>query len=388
VPAVRVLVTTPAGLGHIHPMVPLARALASRGHEVRWALPEDAAPAVVQHCLDVAPIACRAITPQEVLGRYPAIAALSPSERPKVLFGKLFGAMATPRMLPGLEQVARAWSPDLVLCDAGEFAGHIVAAELGVPSVTKGFGALLPEPRVAAAGEELAPLWAERGLDPRPYGGAYDTLYVDIYPSELQVEAGAHVPRRQTMRPVTDDAAPAVDAPPLPLPEARPGAPLVYVTMGTVFNDPEPLRRAVEGVRDLPVRVLVTVGPAGDPLALGDQPAHVRVERYVPQTALLHHCDAVVSHGGSGTFLGALALGLPQVCLAQGADQFLNAAALTASGAGVAITPEEASPAAVGAAVGAVLGDGEHGVAAQRVAAAIRAMPGPADVAQILEGLA
>lgn len=35
----RVLVTTPAGLGHIHPMVPLAQAVAKAGHEVRWALP-------------------------------------------------------------------------------------------------------------------------------------------------------------------------------------------------------------------------------------------------------------------------------------------------------------------------------------------------------------
>jgi UDP:flavonoid glycosyltransferase YjiC (YdhE family) len=384
----RVLVTTPAGLGHIHPMVPLAHALAARGHEVRWALPEAAAEQVAQHSLDVIPVPGReTITPQAVLARYPEVAELSPKDRPEAIFGKLFGAMATPPMLEGLEPVARDWRPDLVVADAAEFAGHIVAATLGIPSVTKGFGPLLPEARFARAGDEVAPLWVARGLEPRPYGGAYDSLYIDIYPPEMQVEAGGHVPHRQLMRPVTTDVA-VGDGAVLPLPDRRPDSPLVYVTMGTVFNDPDPLRRAVEGVRELPVRVLATVGPVADPVTLGDQPAHVRVERYVPQTALLPQCDVVVSHGGSGTVLGALAVGVPQVCLPQGADQFLNAEAVTASGAGLSLAPDAATPDAIGDAVATVLRQDEYRKAAQTVASSIAAMPPPAEVASILEALA
>ena len=41
----------------------------------------------------------------------------------------------------------------------------------------------------------------------------------------------------------------------------------------------------------------------------------------------------VVHHGGSGTMLGALAHGLPQLRRPQGADQFLNAEALLPTGA-------------------------------------------------------
>ena len=319
----RVLVVTPAGLGHIHPMVPLARALVTRGHEVRWAVPEQGAAHVARRSLEVIPIAGEPVSPADVIRRYPELAGLSPRDRPAAMFGKLFGALATPPMLAGLEPVAREWRPDLIVADAGDFAGHIVAATLGIRSVTKGFGALLPEVRVARAGEEVAPLWVERGLEPRPYGGSYDSLYIDIYPPEMQLEAGAHVRHRQPMRPVADDVDANDDA--LPFPIARPDAPLVYVTMGTVFNDPDPLRRAVEGVSSLPVRVLATVGPSADPAVLGDQPDHVRIERYVPQTRVLPHCRVVVSHGGSGTVLGALAVGLPQVCLPQGADQFQNA---------------------------------------------------------------
>jgi UDP:flavonoid glycosyltransferase YjiC (YdhE family) len=302
------------------------------------------------------------------------------------MFGKLFGAMATPPMLEGLELFALDWRPHLVVADAGEFAGHIVAASLGIPSVTKGFGPLLPEVRVASAAEEVAALWTSRRLEPRPYGGAYDHLYIDIYPPELQVDAGVHVRHRQLMRPVTADG--AADEPTLRLPRARGDAPLVYVTMGTVFNDPEPLRRAVEGVRTLDVRVLATVGPAADPAVLGDQPGHVVVESYVPQTAVLPHCDMVVSHGGSGTVLSALTLGLPQVCLPQGADQFLNAGAVAASGAGLSITPDAASCDSIRDAVATVLGDESYRTAAQRVAASIDSMPPVDDVAAVLERLA
>jgi UDP:flavonoid glycosyltransferase YjiC (YdhE family) len=83
--------------------------------------------------------------------------------------------------------------------------------------------------------------------------------------------------------------------------------------------------------------------------------------------------------------LGALTLGLPQVCLPQGADQFLNAAAVVASGAGLSITPEAASTEAVRDAVASVLGDDSYRHAAQRIAAAITAMPSPDEVAGILE---
>ena len=382
----RVLLTTPAGLGHIHPMVPLALALARASHEVRWALPEQGASVVAEHGLTVVAIPGRdPITPQEVMKRFPELAALDPRDRPDTMFGKLFGAMATPPMLEGIEPFAHEWCPHLIVADAADFAGHIVAASLGIPSVTKGFGALLPEVRAARAAEEVEALWASRGLEPRAYGGAYDHLYLDIYPPEMQIDKGTHVPRRQLMRPVTNDG--LVEGSALPLPQARVDAPLVYVTMGTVFNDAAPLGRAVQAARSLDVRVLATVGPVADPAVLGNQPAHVVVERYVPQTAVLPRCDVVVSHGGSGTVLGALALGRPQVCLPQGADQFLNAQAVAASQAGLSLLPDAASIDAVRDAIATVLNEPSFQQAAQQVARSIDAMPSPDEVAAVLEGL-
>ena len=381
----RVLFTAPAGLGHIHPMVPLVRAMVARGHDVLWAVPADGVRHVERAGIRGVAIAPAGLTSiADVRARYPELDALPPLEVGDVMFGKLFGAIAAPQMLAGLAPVALEWQPDLVVADAAEFAGHVMAAELGVPSITKGFGPLLPERRTAAAGEEVAPLWRSRGLEPRPYGGAYDHLYLDIYPPGLQPRAAPHVPRRQLLRPVVDDGQVETSSP-LPLPNARSDAPLVYVTMGTVFNNPEPLKVVLAALGELDVRVLVTVGPQADPAAVGIQADHVRVERYVPQSLVLPHCDAVVSHAGSGTVLATLTLGLPQVCLPQGADQFLNAAAVASAGAGISLMPGEGGTAPVRDGVAGVLDDVSFRDAAGRVSSSIASMPSPDDVARVLE---
>jgi UDP:flavonoid glycosyltransferase YjiC (YdhE family) len=132
----------------------------------------------------------------------------------------------------------------------------------------------------------------------------------------------------------------------------------------------------------------VTVGPAGDPAALGPLPGSVRVERFVPQGVLLPHLAVVAHHGGSGTMLGALAHGLPQLLLPHGADQFMNAQALVDSGAGLRLLPEQITPQTVADAVQALLREARHREAASRIAAEIAAMPEPARVVAELERLA
>lgn len=145
------------------------------------------------------------------------------------------------------------------------------------------------------------------------------------------------------------------------------------------------IRTVLEGIRELPVRVVITCGPGRDVRALGDQPANVHVADYIPQARLLPHCAAVASHAGSGTFLAALAAGLPQLLLPQAADQFLNATAGAQAGVGIAIEPDRMSAAAVTDALAELLGDPAYRVAAQRLSAEIEAMPGPDAVAQELE---
>ena len=97
---------------------------------------------------------------------------------------------------------------------------------------------------------------------------------------------------------------------------ARRHRPMVYFTLGTIFHQEsgDLFLRAIAGLRKLPAAVVVTVGHEVDPAELGEQPDNVRVERFLPMTDVLAHADVVVSHGGSGTVVGALAFGLPRSC--------------------------------------------------------------------------
>ena len=121
--------------------------------------------------------------------------------------------------------------------------------------------------------------------------------------------------------------------------------PCVYLTLGTVsFGAVEVISRAIAEIAPLEVDILVTVGPEGDPTALGEVPSNVHVERFVAQSAVLPMVDLIVQHGGTGTVLGALEAGLPQLVLPQGADQFFNAEILTAAGVARALQNDAQRP--------------------------------------------
>lgn len=383
----RVLFTTTPGRGHLHAMAPLARAFVERGDDVLWATGPSSCAWLERDGFAATPAGLDERDGMVEFGRrFPEFGALAPPARPDFMFSRLFGSVRAEPMLRDLEPIARRFAPDLIVRDATEFAGAIVGAALGVRTVTHSFGALLPAARVATIDPELEHLWASRGLEPRPYGGSYDDVYLDIYPPSLQPPGDrSHVGATQPLRPATSAIA-GDDALPPWLSDAAGDdqPPLVYVTLGTVFSDAGVLATVVEGLHDLPVRAVVTVGPHGDPAALGSQPSHVHVTRYLAQDALLPHCAVVASHAGSGTFLASLAHGLPHLCAPQAADQFLNAAACEASGAGLALMPDGISPPAVATAVERLLAEQSFRDAAALVARDIATMPTPDEVAALL----
>jgi UDP:flavonoid glycosyltransferase YjiC (YdhE family) len=99
----RVLVTSPAMLGHVHPMVPLAEAIAARGHEVLWALPADGVEEVGRRGIQaVAAAPTLPIGPGFAKQRYPELDEPPAADVPEFMFGKLWGAILAPEMLAGL----------------------------------------------------------------------------------------------------------------------------------------------------------------------------------------------------------------------------------------------------------------------------------------------
>lgn len=382
----RVLISSTAGLGHVHPMVPLARALREAGHEILWA----SGPATAAHLRNSGFEAVESGLDAEVRSglyrrQYPEAALLPAADRPTHMLTKLFGEIGVREMLTGLLAAARDWEPSLLIHDPADFAGPLAAAIAGIPHVTHSYGGLVPPRTVEKAAVELAPLWLSHGLEPRPYAGCYDHLYIDIYPPSMQSADIELIPHRQLARPVAFAGEGELGN----ISEFVNGdeRPLLYMTFGTRFSVNRTFHLALEALRDLDIQVLVTVGPDGDPASLGPQPSNVRIERYVPQTLILDHCQVVVSHGGSGTLLAALARGIPQLCLPQGADQFRNAASCERVGAGIQLQEDQVDGAAIKDAIRRLLTDSSFRVGAQKVEAEIRTMPAPAEVAVVLEEL-
>jgi MGT family glycosyltransferase len=167
-------------------------------------------------------------------------------------------------------------------------------------------------------------------------------------------------------------------------------APAVYFTLGTVFNleSGDLFERVLAGLRDLSLNVIATVGREIDPAEFGPQPAHIQIMQYIPQSVILPHCAVVVSHGGSGSVIGALAHGLPMVLIPMGADQPYNAARCEELGVACLLDAIEATPETVREAVSTVLSDSGYRRAAERMRDEIAALPEPAYAVTLLERLA
>jgi UDP:flavonoid glycosyltransferase YjiC (YdhE family) len=381
----RVLFTAVAGTGHVHPLLPLAVAVHERGHDVVFAAEASACAAIQRHGLRAAPAGLSAAArAQEHAARFGIDrATVPPREHADMMFPYGFGAVATPPMVDALHDLTSDWRPDLLVHDATELAAVFVAAELGVRHASHSFGTTPPAHRLAAAGEQTRQLWDESGLEQPELAGLFSDVFIDIRPSMLpgHPPAGTHVIRE---RPAAGDIHGGE------LPEIATGwddRPLVYVTFGTVMNDPELLRRVLTEVTAFDVRVIATVGPGRDPAEVGEVADNVHMTSYVPQGSLFPHCDVVISHAGSGTFLGAYAHGIPQLCLPRGADQFLNADAAADIGAAISIEPDAVDAASIRAAVSDLLMSSSYRSVAREIAAEIAAMPSADDVAAELEQL-
>ncbi|MFI6101486.1 glycosyltransferase [Lentzea sp. NPDC051213] len=260
--------------------------------------------------------------------------------------GFVFGEIYAEDIAPELERLL----PDLVI---GEWAVPEVVSEArrrGFSALWHGFGRMFPD---------------NIGFV-KPVGGRH----VDICPPSLQDRAFLGEDRIP-LRPVPF-------SPPGEVP-VRTAGKLIYLTLGTAFGTRELLAEAVVGLGKLTDAQVVVAAPRVELTAV---PPNVTVHPWLPQAEVLRYADVVVHHGGSGTMLGALAAGVPQVVLPQGADQFGNAAALVSAGA--AVRPEAFSAGLIAESARLLLVDSSYREAAGQVAREIRHMPSPAVVADML----
>ncbi|MGZ5362116.1 MAG: glycosyltransferase [Solirubrobacterales bacterium] len=359
----RMMVAAFGDAGHAFPALALARELHRRGQEVlieTWEEWEDAARAE----------GLRFQAAQEY--------HVFPPPGPDTPQGQTVARAA--RALAGL---MKEFEPDLVVSDILTLAPTLAAEVAGVPHAT-----LIPhvhpvqepgqpiyslgfEPARTAVGragwkaamplikgglrqgrDEMNVIRALLGLPPldRFHGGISELLALVATFPQLEYTRrwppGAHV---------TGPLFFELDAEPVEIPEG-PG-PLVVVAPSTA-QDPECrlLRVALEGLADLPVRVLATTNRHVPPEPI-EVPANAVLTEWLPYSQTMPAADLVISHGGHGTVVRALSYGVPVLCCPAVGDMAENGARVTWSGTGLSLPRRLLSPGGVRLAVKRILSD-------------------------------
>jgi UDP:flavonoid glycosyltransferase YjiC (YdhE family) len=382
----RILFTFAGGSGHFQPLVPIARAAMQRGHEVAFACQTGVLPSVRAEAFTA--FDTGGSTLLQASSRT-ALLELDAAREDRAIRNTFAGRVARERAI-ALVDLCRRWQPDLVVRDELDFGSALAAERLGLPHASVlviAAGSLVRHELVA---EPLDALRTELGLEPDPELRMLSRyLVLSPFPPTFRDPAVPLPHAAFSLRPSAADIArgAVADVPPW-LGQLTP--PIIYFTLGTIFNleSGDLFERVLDGLSQLSASALVTVGRDLDPDQFGGLPQRIRVERYVPQSQVLPRCSLVVSHAGSGSVIGALAHGLPQVLLPMGADQPHNAARCEQLGVARALDALHATPAEIRDAASAVLQDPAYRVAAQRLQQEIDALPPATAAIPLLEHLA
>lgn len=413
----RFLLATWDGGGAVPPELGVVRRLVARGHEVRVL----ADPTLREQAQSVGASFPPWVRAPHRVGAYASEDLVRDWEVKNPLTGlrrmrdRLIAGPAA-AVADDTAAVISAYSPDAVLADYFMFGAMVAGQAAGLPvaAVMPNIWAL-PVPGVP-------PLGGGFPLARGPIGRARDAVLVSV---TNRLFAGG-LPALNTAReahgllpltsfydqvltadrilvltsPTFDYAAPLVpanaryvgpilDEPHWAQPRTAPHAderPLVLVALSSTFqNQSALLQRIIDALRSLPVRAVLTTGPALNPADL--RPAeNVEVLRSAPHGEILRHASVVITHCGHGTTLKALAAGVPMVCIPMGRDQDDTAARVVHHGAGVRLRPS-ASVHRIRRATADVLAYPERLLAARRLAAAMRAEHDPFAVTRVIEAL-
>ena len=123
----RVLFTVQPSSGHLRPLVPLARAVSHRGHEVAVCSAPSFRTEVEAYGLTHIGAGL------DWTNSGPSAELPPPGPEFEKFIVRMFADITTRSMVPDLMDVADAWRPDLIVRESLEYGGCLVAEALGIP---------------------------------------------------------------------------------------------------------------------------------------------------------------------------------------------------------------------------------------------------------------
>ena len=341
-------------MGHVNPMIALARKMQSSGHEITFIGVPDVGPSVraaglnfVSYCDQEFPIGSMATNHAAV--------------------SKIHGLEATLWILgtPECDRISRPHPPifptvlveseiEALVLDMSHRFLELVPLSLGMPYVQvwnilpiDGSGTTppclssrpyedTPEARaqnledVKLIGSYLQPLReaavdyaARSGLHidwTDPAATASKFAIVAQVPKEFDFPAIPWPPQFHYAGPFFDDAARA----PVPFPwEKLDSRPLVYASLGTLVNGIESIYKIILSAlgKRTELQAVLSIGKNIQVAGLGPIPSNVIVVEKAPQIELLKRATLCITHAGLNTTLESLAHGVPMVAIPIGFDQ-------------------------------------------------------------------
>ena len=224
----------------------------------------------------------------------------------------------------------------------------------------------------------------ERGAPPLPmlelmYESPW--LNLTIYPDELDY------PRSRALGSTWRNLQTSVRGTDAPWSPPEPdGHALVYLSLGSLGSaDVSLMRRLVAELADTPHRYIVSTGPQHAAYELAQ---NMIGEEFLPQTSVLPHVDAVITHGGNNTTTECMWFGKPMLVLPIFWDQHDNAQRVHETGFGVRLPTYAFVDGELGATLDRVLADDSLHARCAAAGSRLRERPGTTLAAELIERLA
>jgi len=370
----RILFATVPIAGHVYPFVRVARALAGRGHTLRWYTGDRFRAEVERSGARHEPyVRARDFDDHRMELAFPERVLHRGLDQLKFDLEHVFIDQA-PAQLADLEALAREFQPDLLVADPLMLGSLLYKEKTGTPLVlinvvaspvrsrdTAPFGlAILPSRRwYGPLRNRLLNTIVDhvvfrdvqtRWVDVRRKVGLATTRLLFEAALEATLFLQPTVPGFEYARSDLPAHVELVGAlfPELPQDwvvsapwlEASKDTPIVHVTQGTMSNTrPTLIAPTLDGLADQPVLVVVaTGGRTAEELGLGLIPPNAHVLPYVSYADLLPRTSVMVTNGGYGGVQLALSHGVPLVVWGTTEDKPEVAARVAWSGTGLRLS--------------------------------------------------